>query len=59
MYNQKAPTKPCPRCGTGRVYTANDRGGAYNDKIDGQAVCPDCKFDDILENARKKVKAGS
>lgn len=50
MYNQKAPKKLCT-CGRGYIMTSRDRGGEYNEKIDGKIVCLECKVDEIYNKA--------
>lgn len=57
MINQDAPSRLC-ECGRDRVFTAKDRGGKYNSKVDGKTVCSICAFEDIYAKARMKAKNG-
>ena len=50
---QEAPRKLCG-CGRGYILTSPDRGGKYNEKVDGKTVCVECKMDEIYEKALKK-----
>lgn len=54
MARQDAPRKLCT-CGRGYILTSRDRGGEYNEKVDGKTVCLDCKMDAIYADARKKI----
>lgn len=48
-YNVNAKTKPCPRCGIGKVYTGDMT--TYNPTVDGVQVCTDCKTNELINNA--------
>ena len=48
LKNQNIPTKPCPRCGVGKVYVG-ERSKSLNVKINGVSVCEDCMVKHIKE----------
>lgn len=39
---------PCPNCDTGKIMTG--RHAKYNAKIDGKAVCIECKMQSLLND---------
>lgn len=53
LKNQNIPTKPCPRCKTGKVYTG-ERSKALNLVLDGVAVCEDCVVKDLVNKYHNK-----
>ena len=53
LKNQNIPTKPCPRCTTGTIYTG-ERAKALNVQIDGVAVCEDCVVRDLIAKYHNK-----
>jgi hypothetical protein len=59
LKNQNIPTKPCPQCGVGTIYTG-ERAKALNVKIvrDGVeiAVCEDCVVKDLINRYHSREK---
>jgi hypothetical protein len=53
LKNQNIPTKPCPRCNVGTIYTG-ERAKSLNVKIDGQAVCEDCMVKHLINRYHNK-----
>lgn len=52
MNPQNNPTKACPRCGIGKVFTGHM--SSVNAKVDGKTACPDC----VVEHIKEKFMAG-
>lgn len=46
LNNQDRPSKTCPLCSTGRIYTGD--GQSLNGKVGNKQACPECVTRDII-----------
>lgn len=49
MLNQNIPTRPCPTCDEGKVYTGERGKGLNPVNSAGVQVCSSCKLRDIYQ----------
>lgn len=54
LKNQNIPTKPCPRCKEGTIYTG-ERSRVLNVTIDGKPVCEDCMVKHLINKYHNKT----